>query len=63
MKKLSQRNQDSGFNFDSYWNLSGLNSYEILTRSDDYLVKKSSFLINKQQRRVIKRPRRLNKKN
>lgn len=61
MKKLSQKNQDLGF--DSYWNLSELNNYEILTKSDLYFVMKSSFLTNKQRRRVTKRPRRLNKKN
>lgn len=61
MKKLSQKDRDLGF--DSYWNLSELNSYEILTRADDYFLKKSSFLINKHQRKVTKRPRSLNKKN
>lgn len=61
MKKLSQKDLDLGF--DLRWNLSELNSYEILTRVDDYFLKKSSFLINKHQRKVTKRPKRLNKKN
>lgn len=61
MKKLSQKNRDLGF--DSYWNLSELNSYEILTKSDLYFVMKCSFLINKQQRKVSKKQRRSNKKN